>query len=100
MAESIPGGAYLSTDGTTWVDAEGRPLDKALAAEAQVLHEERAAQLEEAERQQVLLDAKRDPTARALMAMQSSAGRAGSVEPPAPARPSIAPSGRKSSSEA
>lgn len=96
MAESIPGGAYLAADGVTWVDADGKPLDKTNAKVAQELHDARAQELEDIEQANVLLDARRDPTARALLAMQgqSSAGR---VEPPAPARPTMAPSGRKTS---
>lgn len=65
MADTIPGGAYLSVSGQ-WVDANGAPLDKGRAAEAERLAAERQAARDAAERQARALDAERDPTARAI----------------------------------
>ena len=52
MAETIPGGAYLASDGKTWHDAEGRPLSKDAQAQAEQLaaeKEESVHQLKEQE---------------------------------------------------
>ena len=58
MAETIAGGAYLHTDGKTWLDAEGRPLSKESAAEAQAKlaeQQEAAARVEASAQQQEAL---------------------------------------------
>lgn len=73
MAETIPGGAYLSADGTTWHDAEGRVLSKEQQAQAEKWAKEQAAAQEEARKARVLYEAQRDPVARALMAQQEAA---------------------------
>ena len=67
MAETISGGAYLTTSGQ-WIDANGAPLDKARAAEAEHLHEQQAAARAEAEAAARALDASRDPAGRAIAA--------------------------------
>jgi hypothetical protein len=50
MAETIPGGAYLHSDGKTWQDSEGRPLKGEQVSEAVELLEEKASVLAEQER--------------------------------------------------
>ncbi len=49
MSETIPGGAYLSTDGKTWHDADGKVLSKTQVAEAAALLAEKAEQNDAAE---------------------------------------------------
>jgi hypothetical protein len=50
MSETIPGGAYLSSDGKTWHDANGNPLSKKQVAEAEALQAEQAEKREAEER--------------------------------------------------
>lgn len=51
MAQTIFGGAYLAADGTTWQDANGKPLDGEQRTKAEHLHRERQQALKEQERQ-------------------------------------------------
>lgn len=44
MAQTIPGGAYLAADGTTWQDANGRALEGEPRANAERLHREQQEQ--------------------------------------------------------
>lgn len=64
MATTIPGGAYLSGD--TWKDANGKPLSKRQITEVEELLAQQALDREERQRQAMLLEAERDPTARAI----------------------------------
>lgn len=66
MAETIEGGATYDMATKRWINANGDPLSKEQAAEAERMAEEHAAQLAEAEKQARMLDAQRDPTARAI----------------------------------
>lgn len=79
MAETIPGGAYQDAQ-ARWIDSEGRPLSKALASEAQQLAAQREQERAEQERQARLLDAQRDPTARAIAAALAPAPQAAAPE--------------------
>jgi len=90
MAETIPGGATYDMATNRWVDANGQPLSKEAAAEAQKLADQHAADLAEAERQARLLDATRDPTARAIAAALTGQTPGGGVQAP-PAKPATPP---------
>lgn len=68
--DTIPGGAYLSADGKTWRDAEGRPLGKEQISAAKALIAEQEAAHEEAAQNRLLEEANRDPVARALLQQQ------------------------------
>jgi hypothetical protein len=61
MAETIPGGAYLSADGKTWHDAHGNTLSKEQVAEAEALLAEQAEarEAEEAAAQERLMASQR-----------------------------------------
>lgn len=66
MAETIAGGAYLATNGETWIDAEGRPLTKEQIAEAKKLHAEQQRQREADTLALLEAQARNDPLARSL----------------------------------
>lgn len=71
MAETINGGAYLvvGLDGSErWLDAEGKPLNKADAGEAQRQADQRQADRDDQERARISLEAQRNPTAQAIAA--------------------------------
>jgi hypothetical protein len=65
MADTIPGGAFLTSSGQ-WVNADGKPLDKAQIAEAERLDAERNAGLRAAEQAKMAALAQRDPAAMAI----------------------------------
>ncbi len=71
MADTIPGGAYLQGD--TWVDANGKPLNREQIAAAKKLIAEQEAAHEEAVEARTLAEAQRDPIARALLHQQEAA---------------------------
>lgn len=68
MPDTLPGGAYLSADGKTWHDADGKPLNKEQVARAKELIAARAAALAEQERTALEVQARNDPVARSLTA--------------------------------
>lgn len=68
MATTIPGGAYLAPDGTSWVDAEGKPLTKAQIADAEDNAQERAVTRATQEALALELEARNNPTAQAIAA--------------------------------
>lgn len=72
MAETIPGGAFLSADGKTWHDSEGKPLSKEAQAAAEKFAVEQAQAQRDAEQDRTLLEAQRDPVARALLNQQQA----------------------------
>jgi hypothetical protein len=71
MATTILGGYYADADGNLH-NATGEPLTKDAVKQAEAHATAQQAQRAEAERQQVLLQAQRDPIARALLHQQAA----------------------------
>lgn len=76
MSMTIEGGAYLVNGG--WVNADGKPLNKAQIAAAQALHAEQDALRSMEEEDRLLRAVKNDPMAQVL---------ARALGPQAPASP-------------
>ena len=83
MADTIPGGAFLTAAGE-WVDANGKPLENDQIAEAKKLDAQRNADLRAAEQAKMAALAQRDPAAMAI---------ANALRPPAAPTPA-APEGK------
>ena len=69
MAETVPGGAYLSTDNKTWHDANGNVIEGEAVKAAEKAAAEREKQNTAVEAQLLAASAQRDPVARALGAL-------------------------------
>lgn len=67
MADTIPGGAFLTAAGG-WVNADGNPLGKEQIAQAKELSAAYNAALRAAEQAKLVAQAQRDPTAMAIAA--------------------------------
>lgn len=76
FSDTIEGGAFLSADGTTWHDADGKVLNKADAERAQKQAAEAQRQLDEQEAGRLQAESQRDPVARALAAVMQQQGKA------------------------
>ena len=72
MASTIPGGAYLSADGKTWHDAEGKKLTDEQVKEAKRIAAEQTDAIAQSDAQRTLLEANRDPVARVLLSQQQA----------------------------
>ena len=66
MAETVPGGAYLSTDNKTWHDANGNVIEGEAVKAAEKAAAEREKQNTAVEAQLMAANAQRNPVAQAL----------------------------------
>lgn len=89
MAVSIPGGATLRADGTTWQDANGKELSGAQVATIEGLHATRTAARNRAEAERLATEAQSNPIASALMALLGR-GQPAAPAPPQPRQQTVA----------